>query len=148
VLLCSIGTCPVFLRSLKKGSPLTPSHEMNLLRAAIDPINFCTSWRRSGGAISIITDTISGLGSIPRQETMYSSNFPKGMPNVHFSGFSFILNFLRLSRVSTRLEMIPSSSRVLTTTSSTYASVLRPSSLWRYFCIPLWYVALALFEIE
>jgi hypothetical protein len=32
-----------FLRSLKKGSPVTPSHEMNMLKAAIYPVNFWTS---------------------------------------------------------------------------------------------------------
>jgi hypothetical protein len=110
-----------------------------MLSVAIHPINFCTSWRLSGGAIFVIVTTFSRLGSIPRQETIYPSNFPKGMPNIHFSGFSFILNFLMLSNVSTRLEMSPSSSRIFTTMSSTYASVLRPSWLWlwRHFCIPL-----------
>jgi hypothetical protein len=38
-LLCLLGPLELvlFLRSLKKGSPLTPSHEMNLLKAAIPP---------------------------------------------------------------------------------------------------------------
>jgi hypothetical protein len=38
------------------------------------------------------------------------SNFPDGTLNAHFSGFSFILNFLRLSKVSARSEMSSSSS--------------------------------------
>jgi hypothetical protein len=54
------------LRSLKKGCPLTSSHEMNLLKAPIHPVNFCTSRRLSGGFILVIADTFSGLGSIPR----------------------------------------------------------------------------------
>jgi hypothetical protein len=116
-----------FLRSLKKGSPLTLSREMNLLRATIHPVNFCTLWRLFGGAIFFIADTFSGLGSIPHQKTIYPTNFPEGMPNVHFSRFSFILNFLKLSKVSAGLEMGHSSSRVLMTTSSTYVSVLHPS---------------------
>jgi hypothetical protein len=103
------------------------SHEMNLLKEAIHPINFYTSWTLSGGAILVIVDTISGLGSSPPRETIYSSNFPEGMSNVHFSGFSFILNFLGLSKVSAMLEMSSSYSRVLTTTSSTYASMLHLS---------------------
>jgi hypothetical protein len=126
-----------FLRSLKNGSPLAPSCEMNLIKAAIHPVNFCTSWRLSGGFILVIAYTFSGLGSIARWETMYVSNFPKGTPNVHFLGFNFILNFLRLSKVSARSEMSPSSSQVLTTTSSTYASTLRPSYEYRHRCIPL-----------
>jgi hypothetical protein len=39
---------------------------MNLLKAAIHPINFCTSWKLLGGFILVIADTFSGLGSIPR----------------------------------------------------------------------------------
>jgi hypothetical protein len=85
------------------------SHEINRLKAAIHPVNFWTSWRLSSGFILVIVDTFSRLGSMPRRETIYQSNFPVGTPNVHFSGFSFFLNFLRLSKVSARLEMSPSS---------------------------------------
>jgi hypothetical protein len=83
-----------FLRSLKKGSPLMSSHEVNLLKSAMHPINFCTSWRLSNGFILVIANTFSRLGSIPQWETIYPSNFPEGTSNVHFLGFSFILNFL------------------------------------------------------
>jgi hypothetical protein len=86
-----------------------PSHEINMLKVSMHPVNFCTSCRLSGGFILVIADTFSGLGSIPRWETIYPSNFLEGMPNVHFSGFSFILNFLRLLMVSARSEMSPSS---------------------------------------
>jgi hypothetical protein len=119
-----------------KGSALTPSRKINLLKAAMHPVNFCTSWRLLGGFILVIADTFSRLGLIPRWETVYSSNFPEGTPNVHFSGFSFILNFLMLSKVSARLEMSPSSSRVFTIMLSTYASVLCPSCECRHHCIP------------
>jgi hypothetical protein len=70
-----------------------PSCEINLLKAAIHPINFCTSWRLSGSFILVIADNFSGLGSIPWQETIYPSSFPESTPNVHFLGFNFILNF-------------------------------------------------------
>jgi hypothetical protein len=69
-----------FLRGLKKGSPLTPSREINLLLAAIHPINLCTSWRLSGDVIFVIVDTFFGLGSIPRRWTIYLSSFSEGMP--------------------------------------------------------------------
>jgi hypothetical protein len=85
------------------------SRETNLLKAAIKPINFCMSWRLSGGSILIMANTFSVIGSIPHRETIYPSNSHEAMPNVHFSGFSFILNFLRLSKVSARSEMSPSS---------------------------------------
>jgi hypothetical protein len=86
------------------------SHEMNLLKAAMHPINFCMSWRLSGGFILVIAETLSELGSMPRREIIYPSNFLEGTPNVHFLEFSFILNFLRLSKVSARSEMSLSSS--------------------------------------
>jgi hypothetical protein len=54
------------LRSLKKRSLLMLSHEMNLLKVAIYPINICTSWRLSDDFILVIADTFFGLGSIPR----------------------------------------------------------------------------------
>jgi hypothetical protein len=87
-----------------------PSREMNLLKAAMHPMNFWTSWRLWGGFILVIADTFSRLGSIPEWETIYQSNFPEGTPNVHLSGFNFILSFLRLSKVSVRLEISLSSS--------------------------------------
>jgi hypothetical protein len=102
------------------------SCKMNLLKAVMHPVNFWTSWRLSSGFIFVIADTFTGLGSIPRWETIYMSSFPEGILNVHFSGFNFILNFLRLSKVSSKSEMSPSSSRVFTTTSSMYAFALRP----------------------
>jgi hypothetical protein len=92
---------------------MTPSHEMNLLRVAMHPIKIWTSLRLSGGFILVIADTFSGLGSIPWWETIYSSNFSEGTPNAHFSGFNFVLNFLRLLMVSTGSEMSSSSSESL-----------------------------------
>jgi hypothetical protein len=41
-----------------------PSREINLLKVAMHPVNFYTSWRLSGGFILVIADTFSGLGSI------------------------------------------------------------------------------------
>jgi hypothetical protein len=81
---------------------MTPSHEMNLLKVAMHPVNFCTSWRLLGGFILVIADTFYGLGSIPRWKTIYLSSFPEGTPNVHLSGFCFILFFVRLSKISAK----------------------------------------------
>jgi hypothetical protein len=126
-----------FLRSLKKGSPLTPRHKINLLKDALHSVNFWTSWRLSDGFIFVMADTFSGLGLILRWETIYPSSFPKGTPNIHLSRFNFILNFLGLLKVSARSEMSPTSSRVLMTTSSTYTFALRPSWECRHRCISL-----------
>jgi hypothetical protein len=54
------------------------SHEINLLKVAMHPVNFCTLWRHSGGFILVIADTFFGLGSMPRRETIYPINFPEG----------------------------------------------------------------------
>jgi hypothetical protein len=78
---------------------------MNLLRAAMPRVNFCTLWRLSGDFIVMIVDTFSWLGSIPCWETIYPSSFHEGTPNVHFSGFNFMLIFLRLSKVPARSEI-------------------------------------------
>jgi hypothetical protein len=86
---------------------LTLSHEMNLLKVVIHPINFWTSWRLSVGFILVIANTFNGLGSIPRWEMIYPSSFPKGMPKVHLSGLRFILNFHELSKVYAWSEMSP-----------------------------------------
>jgi hypothetical protein len=115
-----------------------PSHEIILLKAVMHPINFYTPWRLSGNFILLIVDTFSTLESILQRETIYLSNFLEGTENVHFLGFSIILNFLKLSKVSARSEMSPSSSRVFMTTSSTYASALHPSRECRQCCIPRW----------
>jgi hypothetical protein len=53
----------------------------------------------------VIANTFSGLASTPHRETIYWSNFPEGAPNVHFSGFSYILNFLGFLKVSARSEI-------------------------------------------
>jgi hypothetical protein len=58
----------------------------------------------------VIAEPFSGLVSIPRWETIYLCSFPKGTLKVHFSGFNFMINFFRLSKVSARLEMSPSDS--------------------------------------
>jgi hypothetical protein len=116
-----------FLWSLKKGGLPTPSLEMNHLKADMHPINFCMSWWLLGGIMFVVADTFSRLGSIPCWEITYPSNFHDGTLNVHSSGFNFMLNFLRFLKVSARSKMSPSSSQVLTTTSSMYASTLRPS---------------------
>jgi hypothetical protein len=87
----------LFLDELKECESPMLSREMNLLKAAMHPVNLWTSWRLSGGFILVIADTFSGLGSIPQRKTIYPSNFPEGTSNVHFSRFSFILNFLKCS---------------------------------------------------
>jgi hypothetical protein len=56
--------------------------EMNLLRAVMHLVNFCMSWRLSGGFMFVIANNFAGLGSIPRWEIIYPSSFLEGTPNV------------------------------------------------------------------
>jgi hypothetical protein len=41
------------------------SREVNLIKAVMHPVNFCKSWKLSGGFILVIADTFSGLGLMP-----------------------------------------------------------------------------------
>jgi hypothetical protein len=77
----------------------------------------------------------SEIRSIPWWDTIYLSNFPKGTPNVHFSGFSFILNF---SQVVEGLCQVRDGSLIFMAMSSMYALALRPSYECRHRCRPRW----------
>jgi hypothetical protein len=50
----------LFLDELKERESLTPSHEMNLLKVVMHSVNFCMSWKISGGFILVIADTTAG----------------------------------------------------------------------------------------
>jgi hypothetical protein len=54
---------------LKKGRLFSASFAMNLLSAAMRPINFCTSFLVCGGCIWMIALILSGMFSIPLVET-------------------------------------------------------------------------------
>jgi hypothetical protein len=73
---------------------------MNLFRAAIHPVSFCTSLIVAGASMSVMAMIFSGLASIPRLLMMNLSNFPDGTPNTHFVGLSFHRNFRKLLNVS------------------------------------------------
>jgi hypothetical protein len=104
---------------LKKGSPHSPSFEINLFRAAIHPVSFYTSLMHVGAFILVMAENFSGLASMPRWLMMKPSSFPEGTPKTHL----FELSFHRYSRgdakVSSRLTMSVSEFQVLMTTSST-----------------------------
>jgi len=69
---------------LKNGRLRFVDLEMNLLRAAIWPVNFYTSFLFEGSAIDMIAFVLSGLALIPSELTMYPSIFPLLTPNTHF----------------------------------------------------------------
>ena len=77
---------------------------MNLLRATTIPVRLYTSFVLLGDCISISACIFSGLGYVHHYLTMNPSNFLGAMPNVHFSGFSFIRYILRVLNVSAKCE--------------------------------------------
>jgi hypothetical protein len=46
---------------LKKGSPNSPSFKMNLFRAAMHPVSFCTSLMHVGAFMLVMAEILSGL---------------------------------------------------------------------------------------
>jgi hypothetical protein len=92
---------------------------MNLFRAAIQPVNFCTSLIVAGASISVMAVIFTGLASMPRSLTMNPSNFPEGTPKTHLVGLSFHQNLRRLLNVSSKSAIKSLDSLVLMTTSST-----------------------------
>jgi hypothetical protein len=65
---------------------------MNLFRAAIHPVSFCTSLIMAGASISVMAMIFTGLASIPRLLTINPSNFLDGTPKTHLVGLSFHQN--------------------------------------------------------
>jgi len=114
-----------FLRSLKNGRHLFVD-QTNLLRAAILPLRRCTSFTFVGGDISIIALTLSGFASILLCDIIKPRNFPYGTTNIHLDGFSFMLYFQRVLKVSSKFAKWFTVCRLLTNLSSTYTSAFRP----------------------
>jgi hypothetical protein len=56
----------VFFSNSKKGNPFSPSHDMKRLRAAMQPVSFCTSLTHQRGPISIIARIFLVLALIPQ----------------------------------------------------------------------------------
>jgi hypothetical protein len=47
---------------LKKGSPRSPSFEINLFKAAMHPVSFCTSLMQVGAFILVMAEIFLGVG--------------------------------------------------------------------------------------
>jgi hypothetical protein len=106
-------------QEFEKGSPLSPSREMNLFRAAIHPVSFCTSLIVAGASMSVMAVIFIGLASVPRLLMMNPSNFPDCTPKMHLVGLSFHRNLRRLPNVSSKSAIRSSGFLVLMTMSST-----------------------------
>jgi hypothetical protein len=62
---------------------------MNLFRAAMDPVSFCTSLMHVGAFMLVMVEIFSGLASMPRWLMIKPSSLPDGTPKTHLFGLSF-----------------------------------------------------------
>jgi hypothetical protein len=56
---------------------------MNLFKAAMHPVSFCTSLMQVGAFILVMEEIFSGLASMPRWLMMMPSSFPEGTLKTH-----------------------------------------------------------------
>ena len=98
--------------------------EIKRLRAAKDPVSFCTSLMRPGGLIASIALILAGFALMPRCENRIPSSFPAETPKTHFSGFSFVRVGRSRSKTRDRSSTRVDTTLVLTTMSSTYTSTI------------------------
>ncbi|KAM2068843.1 hypothetical protein ACFX16_000425 [Malus domestica] len=98
-------SCCALLMALKKGLHLSMDRGRKQLRAAARPVKLWISFKVVGDFIYRIARICLRYASIPRWVTRYPKNLPEDTPNVHLEGLSFILYFLRMLKVSTRLPM-------------------------------------------
>jgi hypothetical protein len=62
---------------------------MNLFKAAMHPVSFCTSLMQVGALILVMAEIFSGLASMSRWLMMKPSSFPDGTPKTHLFELSF-----------------------------------------------------------
>ena len=114
-------------RMLKKGMHLSVARDINLFSAATQPVRLCTSLCLRGEGMFIKALILAGLASIPRALTMNPRNFPNATPKVHFKGFRFMQYRLRVTKTSSRSRACLFVILDLTSISSTYTSMFRPT---------------------
>jgi hypothetical protein len=92
---------------------------MNLFKAAMHPVSFCTSLMLVGAFMLVMAKIFSGLVSMPRWLMTNPSSLPDGTPKTHLFGLGFQQYYHKDAKVSSRSVMRVSEFLVLTTTSST-----------------------------
>jgi hypothetical protein len=128
----------VLFSSLKKGSPFSSSREIKQLRAAMQPVSFCTSLTQHRGPISVIAQICLVLDSIPWWLTKNPSSHLESTLKTHLFGLSFHFHFFKFSKVCFKSSISISGSLIFTTTSSTYASAFSPICSPRHSWMTLW----------
>jgi hypothetical protein len=105
---CCLGPHSTFKgphKTLKKGRLLSASFTINLFKAAMRPVNFCTSFLVCEGYIWTNAFILLGLASIPLVETRQPSTLPHVTLKTHFSGLSLSLASRILANVSIRSKI-------------------------------------------
>ncbi|KAM1233265.1 hypothetical protein ACFX2J_002988 [Malus domestica] len=98
-------SCYALLIALKKGLHQLVDCERKRLSAATHLVKLWISFKIVGDFISRIVWICLGCVLIPHWVTRYPKNLAEDTPNVHLVGLSFILYFLRMSKVSAKLPM-------------------------------------------
>jgi hypothetical protein len=78
---------------------------MNLFKAAMHLVSFCTSLMQVAAFILVMAEIFSGLASMPRWLMMKLSSFPEGTPKMHLFGLTFQRYSRRDAKVSSRSAM-------------------------------------------
>jgi hypothetical protein len=78
---------------------------MNLFKAAMHRVSFCTSLMQVGAFILVMAEIFSRLASMPRWLMMKPSSFPYSMPKTHLFGLSFQRYSRKDAKVSSRSAM-------------------------------------------
>lgn len=120
--------------------------EANLLRAAILPVKFCTSFIFLGGLMSSIVLIFSRFASIPLSETMKPRNLPYPMPKTQLAKLNFILYFRRAAKTSHKPSTWLLGSLLITSKSYTQTSILHLTRALNTLLTSLQYAVLSLFQ--
>ena len=91
--------------TLKSGKLRSTESMMNLFRAAILPVSFCTSLIDCGSSMLQRAAILSGLVSMPLVETRHPRTFPLWTPKTHFLGLRLRFASQRFAKVSARSDM-------------------------------------------
>jgi hypothetical protein len=112
---------------LKKGMLVFASFVMNLFRAAIQSVNFCTSLLVCGGYICRMALILLGLALMHLVEMRQPSTLPHVTSKTHLCGFSLSLASRILVKVFVRSEIYDAFFLLATTMSLMYENTTLPT---------------------
>jgi hypothetical protein len=90
------------LEHCENGKLCSVSFDINLFKAAILSVNFCTSFFNYGGLMRTFALILAGLALIPFTDTRHPRTFPLYPPNTRFSRLSLNWAPRMFAKVSVR----------------------------------------------